>query len=117
MHRDKDITRYVQTALAAFAFGMLVALCSGIGAVRAACCTGAPVAVERINPNRATAPSLMRLPGIGRMRAMDILAGRDERPFDTPADLERIRGIGPKTVEKIKPYLIFEEQNTIKQIE
>ena len=56
----------------------------------------------------AAVASLMRLPGIGRVRAMDIAAGRSQQPFGCAADLERVRGIGPKTVEKIKPYLTFE---------
>jgi DNA uptake protein ComE-like DNA-binding protein len=66
---------------------------------------------ERINPNTASVASLMRLPGIGRARAIDIVhfrAGVETRPaFQSPADLQAVKGIGPKTAETIAPYLTF----------
>ncbi|NLK41188.1 MAG: helix-hairpin-helix domain-containing protein, partial [Planctomycetes bacterium] len=76
-------------------------------------CTTELVAAERINPNTAPTASLMRLPGIGRTRAMDIVEFRQSRPTGQPvfrnaADLQQIRGIGPVTAEKIAPYLTFE---------
>lgn len=71
---------------------------------------------ERINPNTAAIGSLVRLPGIGKARAMDILHYRqtqtdtgDELIFATPDDLQAIRGIGPKTAEKLAPWLTFED--------
>ena len=108
----REQTRHLfRTIAAVCAVGWFVAAACGVYALRAA--TGAVEAapVERINPNTAPTASLMRLPGIGRVRAMDILAGRKAQPFDTAADLERIRGIGPKTVEKIAPYLMFEDSS------
>ncbi len=99
---------------AAFLLGAIVALSSGLFALRAACSTTEPIAVERINPNSAPAASLMRLPGIGRVRAMDIVDFRQAQPPNRPAfqsadDLQNIRGIGPVTAEKIAPYLVFDE--------
>ena len=72
---------------------------------------------ERINPNTAKLASLVRLPGIGKARALDIIhfrqANADEKPvFKTAHDMEQIRGIGPKTAEKISPWLTFEEKHT-----
>lgn len=67
----------------------------------------------RINPNTAPAGSLIRLEGIGAARAFDIIEYREarealgERAFDTPHDLEAVRGIGPKTVEKLTDSLEF----------
>lgn len=66
-----------------------------------------------INPNTAEIPSLIRLPGIGPARARDIVEYRNspdiEKPaFKCAADLEKIKGIGPKTAEKIGPYLCFD---------
>jgi len=98
-------------AVAAFAAGLLIALGSAFCALPAARCAVETVMVEHINPNTAPAASLMRLPGIGKVRAMDILASRKTAPFSNAADLERVRGIGPKTVEKIAPYLTFEREN------
>jgi competence ComEA-like helix-hairpin-helix protein len=69
---------------------------------------------ERINPNTAPIGSLVRLEGIGRARAMDIIHYRQTHQHNGPAfesaeDLENISGIGPKTVEKMSPWLIFDE--------
>jgi competence protein ComEA len=51
-----------------------------------------------IDPNRADAPTLETLPGIGPSRAEAILRERERAPFATPEDLERVPGIGPRTV-------------------
>lgn len=69
----------------------------------------------RINPNDAPVSSLVRLPGIGVSRASAIVAyreslgpERDRPPFEDAADLQNVKGIGPKTVENIGPFLEFE---------
>jgi len=76
----------------------------------------APVLETRINPNVADAASLCRLPGIGPARANDIIAyrehyrqthGPDAIAFTRPEDLAAIKGIGSKTVERLKSLLIF----------
>jgi competence protein ComEA len=69
---------------------------------------------NRINPNTDSAASLMRLPNIGPSRASAIVEYR--RQFDddgivvfkSASDLQKVKGIGPKTVEKIEPWLYFE---------
>ncbi len=68
---------------------------------------------EKINPNTACTGSLIRLPNVGPSRAMAIIEYRSscdaaERAFETGADLQKIKGIGPKTVESITPWLCFE---------
>ena len=56
--------------------------------------------------DRATAPEWERLPGIGPSLAARIVADRAERgPFRSPEGLLRVRGIGPRTLERIRPYL------------
>lgn len=66
----------------------------------------------RINPNTASIGSLMCLPGIGPSRASDIVEYRSncgrQKAFDKAGDLEVIKGIGPKTVEKMESLLCFE---------
>jgi competence ComEA-like helix-hairpin-helix protein len=57
---------------------------------------------ERINPNTAARDELMRLPGIGEVLANEIISAR---PFKKIEDLERVSGIGPAKIEKMKPYL------------
>ena len=96
--------------MAALAVGLIAVVGSGVCVLPAAGCDVEPVAAERICPNTAPPASLMRLPGIGRVRASDIVAGRDIQPFANADQMQRIRGIGPKTVEKIKPFLMFEDR-------
>lgn len=66
----------------------------------------------KVNPNTASIESLMRLDGIGASRAYDIVQYRQKcdrkKAFQTPDDLQAIRGIGPKTVEKIEHCLSFD---------
>jgi DNA uptake protein ComE-like DNA-binding protein len=112
-HPHAAAARRFRVITAAFWVGAMIAMCSGLTALRPARCTTEPVAAERINPNTAPTASLMRLPGIGRTRAMDIVEFRQSRPTGQPvfrnaADLQQIRGIGPVTAEKIAPYLTFE---------
>lgn len=71
---------------------------------------------SRINPNDAPMASLVRLPGIGIGKAAAIVAYREnstEQNGDRPAfqnanDLQKVKGIGPKTVQNISQWLKFE---------
>ena len=71
---------------------------------------------EQINPNDAPLANLVRLPGIGIGRAGAIVAYREnfkEQADNTSAfrncdDLQKVKGIGPKTVENICQWLKFE---------
>lgn len=63
--------------------------------------------------NRARTKTLQRLPGVGPVTAGRIIAWRDSvGPFDGPASLLEVKGIGPKTLEKIRPFLRFEPDST-----
>ena len=64
-----------------------------------------------INPNHALVASLVRLPGVGPKRAraiVDFHNNAAEHVFKSARDLEQVTGIGPKTAEKIAPYLDFD---------
>lgn len=54
---------------------------------------------------RATAADLERLPGVGPKRAQAILALRARRPFRRVRDLLRVRGIGPKSLARLRPLV------------
>lgn len=54
--------------------------------------------------NTATAAQLEELPGIGPVRAADIVRYRSAHPFQSVDELTNISGIGPKTLEKIRPH-------------
>jgi competence protein ComEA len=61
----------------------------------------------QVNVNQADWPELMQLPGIGRTLAERLIAEREERgEFQSVADLTRVDGIGPRTIERIRPYLL-----------
>ena len=59
-----------------------------------------------VDVNKADWPELAQLPGIGETLAHRIVSTREERgPYLDHSELRRVRGIGPKTLEKIRPYL------------
>jgi competence protein ComEA len=65
--------------------------------------------VVRMDLNTASAPALQQLPGIGPALSGRILAYRQSHgPFAEVADITRVRGIGPKTLERITPMLYVE---------
>jgi competence protein ComEA len=76
---------------------------------------GKLIEIEQANPlvarfdidiNAADRPELIQLPGIGEKLAQRIIDSRQTAgPFTSHEDLRRVRGIGPKTLERIRPYL------------
>jgi len=59
-----------------------------------------------VDINAADWPELVQLPGIGPTLAGRIVASREAQgPFVNLEDLRRVHGIGPKTLERIRPYL------------
>jgi competence protein ComEA len=68
----------------------------------------APIAIDfKIDVNRADWPELALMPNIGEQLARRIVADRQARgPFRDLAELRRVRGLGPKTLESIRPYLL-----------
>ncbi len=62
-----------------------------------------------INPNTADKASLQRLNGIGPALARQIIEYRERtnlKPaFKKPDDLQKVRGIGPKKTEDMRPLL------------
>jgi len=70
----------------------------------------------RINPNLAPVESLVRLPGMGPVRAGAIVTYRENfnvKDAATPAfrncdDLQKVKGIGPKTAQNISELLRFD---------
>lgn len=61
-----------------------------------------------LNPNTATAEELVTLPEVGPQLAKAIIARRKGQPFTKAEDLLEVKGIGPKTLEKMKPRLKFD---------
>jgi competence protein ComEA len=67
------------------------------------------VAGSTLDINRATAADLELLPGIGPALARRIVEDRDRTgPFRTIDEVDRVRGIGPRTLERLRPFLRIE---------
>ena len=69
----------------------------------------------KVNLNQATAAQLELLPGVGEKMAKLIVAYRDKQPFARIEDLVRVKGIGKKKLEKLKPYLSVSGETTLKE--
>lgn len=66
-----------------------------------------------INVNRSTQEQFMMLPGIGEKTAKNILAYRQTNgPFRSIDDLSRVKGISKKKLDKLRPNLTLDGQNT-----
>jgi ribosomal protein S13 len=68
----------------------------------------------KVDPNTADEEALKDLPGIGRALAEKIIASR---PFSGVEDLQKIRGLGKVSLERLKPYLSFAEPEPEKEQE
>ncbi|MHC4702067.1 MAG: ComEA family DNA-binding protein [Planctomycetota bacterium] len=118
MNRDR------QNSIQSFAFVIgvcaAVCLCGGFVAYPGADeSTSGQREIElesRINPNVAPVESLVRLPGLGIVRAGAIVAYRESYnqaneanpAFQNCDDLQKISGIGPKTVQNMSEWMKFE---------
>ena len=80
--------------------------------------SGTKTAASRINPNTAPWWELAVLPGVGESLARRIVdhrdriraaAGSNMSAFKRPEDLRTVRGVGPATLERIKPFLLFSD--------
>lgn len=104
-----------------FAFVISVCLCVILCIFFLSDASGGPdvVGIElesRINPNAAPISSMVRLPGIGMSKAAAIVAYRDAYRLSGAAgtafgdcnDLQKVKGIGPKTAEAIAEWVAFD---------
>lgn len=86
--------------------GLLAALLLGLSLSLSAGALAQQVAP--IDVNTADAELLAELPGIGPSRAAAIIEERDTNgTFTDAADLERVSGIGPATVDRIREQVAF----------
>ena len=108
-----------QNRIRSFAFVISVCVCVlfSLGFISRLGNAGQPSGVKlesRINPNSAPRASLVRLPGIGLVRAEAIIAYRENfrdneaRPFRDCNDLQKVKGIGPQTAKEMSEWLKFE---------
>lgn len=67
-----------------------------------------PVPSSPVNVNQADATELQTLPGVGPSLAQSIITYRQQHGgLKSFTDLDAVKGIGPKKLEKLRPYVRF----------
>lgn len=96
----------IKSILACIVFAAVV-LGSPVGAVALDTVHGREAAGASIDINTASASELEKLPGVGKVTAQKIIAYRKENGrFSSPDDLVKVKGIGPKTMEKVRSRIV-----------
>lgn len=96
----------IQRSLTALAIAMLVGMSGGSDAFGEV--------DHRVDINTASAAELASLPGIGDSKAQAIVEYRSADPFKSIEDLKKVKGIGDKTFEALKPSLMVSEASAKK---
>jgi competence protein ComEA len=65
-----------------------------------------------IDVNRASAAELRTLPGIGPTLAARIVEARSKQRFRSVDDLRKVRGIGAKTLQRLRPHVTVGQGRT-----
>ena len=77
---------------------------------------GEPKLEGVLNINTASPAEFALLPGIGPSRIRNILAYRQSHPFRTVEELARIKGIGRKSVRRLRIHLAVDGPTTIQKV-
>ena len=83
---------------AAVALALAVLLAAGAGSAE-------PVPIDL---NKASIEELVKLPGVGMKKAEAIVELRKKRPFTRVTQLLEVKGIGKKTLDRLKPWVKVE---------
>jgi len=93
-------------ALALCATLLLLAVTTAAGGADAVEASDSSAAGVAIDLNHATAQQLTAIPGIGEAMAQRIVDWREEHgPFRRVEDLMKVKGIGEKSLEKMRPHV------------
>ena len=97
----------VMVAIALIAMGVWLGWQAGIGGRLVEFDRAEPAHVKfQIDLNLAEWPELVQLPGIGETLSRRIVELRESNgPFQNHDELKLVRGIGPKKLDAVRPYL------------
>jgi competence protein ComEA len=105
--RERNSAR---TAICLVALALAVAVGAALAAEADDAGTADGAAVLRIDINKASAVELTAIPGVGNALAQRIVAFREkEGPFRRVEDLLKIKGIGEKSFQKMRPHVKVEK--------
>jgi len=77
-----------------------------------------PPVTGKININTATAEQLAMLPGVSMKKAQGLIDYRTKNgKFKDIEDLRKMPGIKQKRIDKVKEYLIFDGETTLKAVQ
>lgn len=106
MKRPRTGGPLIGSALALLALSILRDRCVDRMPVTPPCGTPSRPPAWTIDLNHADAASLQVLPGIGPGLADRIVRDRAVHgPFAGPSDLDRVAGVGPVLLERIRPFV------------
>lgn len=78
-----------------------------ISAASSAAAKPAASEARPIDLNTADTATLESVPGIGKSLSQRIVAFRDKNgPFQSVDDLLKVQGVGEKSIQKLRPYLV-----------
>ncbi len=93
---------------------LVLALVSGAGAFAA---ESQPELTGVVNLNIASSEELQLLPGVGKVRAVAIVAMRKQRGgFKQMEDLLEVKGIGPAMLKRLRPYATLTGKTTAHEL-
>jgi len=108
------LRRFDQACVGSVVFVSLLVI--GVYTSRLVSRSGGVIEIDRAEPrvfefqvdvNAAEWPEIMMLPDVGETLARRIVESRElQGPFLAHEDLLRIKDVGPKTLQRIKPYLL-----------
>lgn len=90
-----------------------LAMVVGLGAAEAAGFPKAKPVQGVLNLNTASSAQLELLPGVGKKTAGLILAYRAKQPFRSPEELDKVKGIGPATMKRVRPHIAVSGPTTL----
>ncbi len=96
----------------------MLALCVALGAPVSAFADAKGAETQAVttgvvNITNASAEELQRLPGIGEKKAQAIIDHRKGHPMHKVEDLTKVKGIGRKTVARLRPFLTVNGPTTL----
>ena len=96
----------IRPLLAGLVLALIAAVAGGAHAAAASQPkSGDESSAPQIDLNRATVEELESVPGIGEVMAQRIVDFREQHgPFSRVDDLLKVKGIGEKSLEKLRPY-------------